>query len=140
MYQNIVVAIDESETADRAVAAAGELAKLSGGSVTILHVREHQDVVGKSGGSFDNEDLATAESLVAKASASLEGLGVSSSSKLLHMPLGHLAEVIVQEAEDLGADTIVVGSHGRSGLAAAFLGSTAYKVVHLADRPVLIVR
>jgi nucleotide-binding universal stress UspA family protein len=140
MYQNIVVAIDDSEQADRSVTAAGELAKLSGGSVTILHVREHQDVIGKGGGSFDNEDKAAGEALVAKATATLKGLGVTSSSKLLHMPLGHLGEVIVQEAKDLNADTIVVGSHGRTGVAAAFLGSTAYKVVHLADRPVLIVR
>ena len=140
MYQNIVVAIDNSEQADRAVAAAGGLAKLSGGSVTLLHVREHQDVVGKSGGSFDNEDAGTGEAIVAKATSTLEGLGVASASKLLHMPLGHLAEVIVQEASDLGADTIIVGSHGRSGVAAAFLGSTAYNVVHLAKVPVLIVR
>jgi len=34
----------------------------------------------------------------------------------------------------------VMGSHGRSAAGAAVLGSNAYKVVHLADRPVLIVR
>ena len=80
MYQNIVVAIDNSEQADRAVSAAGGLAKLSGGSVTLLHVREHQDVVGKSGGSFDNEDAGTGEAIVAKATSTLEGLGVTSAS------------------------------------------------------------
>ena len=38
------------------------------------------------------------------------------------------------------ADIIVMGSRGRSGLAGFILGSTAHKVIHLTDRPVLIVR
>jgi len=38
------------------------------------------------------------------------------------------------------ADVIVMGSRGRSDLAGFILGSTAHKVIHLTDRPVLIVR
>jgi nucleotide-binding universal stress UspA family protein len=40
----------------------------------------------------------------------------------------------------LGADVIVMGSRGRGDLAGLVLGSTAHKVIHLADRPVLVVR
>jgi len=46
----------------------------------------------------------------------------------------------VKAAGDQNADTIVMGSHGRSAIGAAALGSNAFKVGHLADRPVLIVR
>jgi nucleotide-binding universal stress UspA family protein len=37
-------------------------------------------------------------------------------------------------------DVIVMGSRGRGDLAGLVLGSTAHKVIHLADRPVLVVR
>ena len=38
------------------------------------------------------------------------------------------------------ADVIIMGSRGRSDFAGAILGSTAHKVIHLADRPVLVIR
>jgi nucleotide-binding universal stress UspA family protein len=140
MYKSIIVAIDQSEQSDRAVTAAGELAKLSGGAVSVFHVREHQDVIGKSGGSFDNEYQEEADSLLKKATDALAAEGVSASASSAHVPIGHTAAEIVKAAADAKADVIVVGSHGRTGLAAAFLGSTATKVLHLADRPVLVVR
>jgi nucleotide-binding universal stress UspA family protein len=53
---------------------------------------------------------------------------------------GAAKEAIVQAARRLGADTIVVGSHGRTGAARAVLGSVAEAVVRHADRPVYVVR
>ncbi len=47
---------------------------------------------------------------------------------------------IVQAAEELGADLIVVGTHGRTGLKHVLLGSTAERVVRHASCPVLVVR
>src|SRR5215813_13033663 len=47
---------------------------------------------------------------------------------------------IVSDAQEHGADVIVMGSRGRGDLAGLVLGSTAHKVMHLADRPVLVVR
>ena len=49
-------------------------------------------------------------------------------------------EDIVMTAIAHDADVIVMGSRGRSDLAGFILGSTAHKVIHLTDRPVLIVR
>jgi nucleotide-binding universal stress UspA family protein len=46
----------------------------------------------------------------------------------------------VNDAQEHGAGVIVMGSRGRGDLAGLVLGSTAHKVIHLADRPVLIVR
>ncbi len=53
---------------------------------------------------------------------------------------GYAAREIVSDAVGLGADVIVMGSRGRGDLAGLVLGSTAHKVIHLADRPVLVVR
>ena len=48
--------------------------------------------------------------------------------------------MIVDEAESVNADLIAMGTHGRTGLAHLFLGSTAERVVQNAACPVLTVR
>ena len=61
-------------------------------------------------------------------------------SKIL-VTSGHPAEEIIKEAESSNADLIVMGSHGRSALAAAFLGSVTYSIIHNETKiPVLVVR
>jgi nucleotide-binding universal stress UspA family protein len=47
---------------------------------------------------------------------------------------------LVDDAIEHDADVIVMGSRGRSDLVGFILGSTAHKVIHLTDRPVLIVK
>jgi nucleotide-binding universal stress UspA family protein len=53
---------------------------------------------------------------------------------------GHPAETIVRVAHERGADLIVMGTHGRTGLQHVLLGSVAEKVVRLAPCPVLTVK
>jgi nucleotide-binding universal stress UspA family protein len=53
---------------------------------------------------------------------------------------GYAAREIVEDAKSLDVGVIVMGSRGRGDLAGLVLGSTAHKVIHLADRPVLVVR
>ena len=53
---------------------------------------------------------------------------------------GPVHEAICQEAKALDVDLIVMASHGHSGIARLFLGSVTERVLHSADRPVLIVR
>ena len=57
-----------------------------------------------------------------------------------HTVFGYAAREIVEDAKSLDAGVIVMGSRGRGDLAGLVLGSTAHKVIHLADRPVLVVR
>jgi nucleotide-binding universal stress UspA family protein len=52
---------------------------------------------------------------------------------------GEAAAAIVKEAEDRGADVIVVGSHGRTGVKRLFLGSVSERVVRHAHCPVLVI-
>ncbi len=53
---------------------------------------------------------------------------------------GYAAREIVEDAKVHDVSLIVMGSRGRGDLAGLLLGSTAHKVIHLADRPVLVVR
>jgi len=57
-----------------------------------------------------------------------------------HIHVGQPAEVIVKMASELGCDLIVMGTHGRSGIAGLVMGSVANRVLHLATSPVLLVR
>jgi nucleotide-binding universal stress UspA family protein len=140
VYDRILVAVDDSKQSERAAAAACTLAKLSGGTVRLIHVRERQDVIGKSGGSFDVEYAEEAKALVERAEATFKAAGVPVTSTIPHVAIGHIADEIVRAAEESDSDPIVMGSHGRSAVGAAVLGSNAYKVVHLSRRAVLIVR
>jgi nucleotide-binding universal stress UspA family protein len=58
----------------------------------------------------------------------------------VHVRLGTPAEEILSLAQDFGAGLIIVGTHGRKGLAHVILGSTAEKVVRLAQCPVFVVK
>jgi nucleotide-binding universal stress UspA family protein len=57
-----------------------------------------------------------------------------------HAEVGPLAETIVNLAEKLGCDEIVMGTMGRSALADFLMGSTVTRVVHLSRRPILLVK
>jgi nucleotide-binding universal stress UspA family protein len=57
-----------------------------------------------------------------------------------HLKVGPAAKVIVQLAADVGADLVVVGTHGRTGFDRFLFGSVAEKVVRTAPCPVLTVR
>ena len=52
---------------------------------------------------------------------------------------GHPARQILRAADDLGADVIVMGTHGKGALEHAFLGSVAEKVLRKARKPVFII-
>jgi nucleotide-binding universal stress UspA family protein len=65
---------------------------------------------------------------------------VSVKLELVRTLAGRAAPIIVATAREHDAGAIVMGSHGRGDLTALLLGSVTHKVIHLADRPVLIVR
>ena len=139
MYAKIMVAIDQSPVAERVLVAARELAQLSGGEVRVLHLRE-REILGGRGGVLDYETGEQARATADRAVRELAQDGIKASGEARNTPFGHAAREIVGEARDFGAAVIVMGSRGHSDLAGLVLGSTAHKVIHLADRPVLVVR
>jgi nucleotide-binding universal stress UspA family protein len=139
MYEKILVAVDHSEVSARALAAARELASLSGGEVWVLHLRE-REMMGKTGMMTSAESSDEAGAAVNDAVAELTQAGIKAHGVIRDTVFGYAAREIVSDAAGLGADVIVMGSRGRGDLAGLVLGSTAHKVIHLADRPVLVVR
>jgi nucleotide-binding universal stress UspA family protein len=139
MYDRILVAVDHSKMSERALRAARDLALLSHGEVWVLHLRE-RELAAKTGALVSDETSADARDEVSGAVELLAGAGVKAHGVARSTIFGYAARGIVDEARKQDADVIVMGTRGRGDLAGLVLGSTAHKVLHLADRPVLLVR
>jgi nucleotide-binding universal stress UspA family protein len=138
MYERVLVAMDHSEVAERALAAARDLALLSKGEVWVLHLRE-REVIAQMG-DVPSESATDAGSPVAAAVEELTKAGVTAHGEVRNTTFGHAAREILEDAKEHDVGVIVMGTRGRSELTGLVLGSTAHKVIHLADRPVLVVR
>ena len=139
MYEKILVAVDHSEISARALEAARGLASLSHGEVWVLHLRE-REMMGKTGLLTSSESIEASGADVRSTVDALTKAGITAHGVVRDTLYGHAANEIVSEAQERGADVIVMGSRGRSDLAGLVLGSTAHKVMHLADRQVMVVR
>jgi nucleotide-binding universal stress UspA family protein len=139
MYEKLLVAVDHSAVTEHVLAAARDLASLSGGEVWVLHLRE-REVMPPRGGTYVTETSDEAQASVDAAVAELTQAGIKAHGVVKETLYGHAAREIVDDAKAHDAGVIIMGSRGRGDLAGLVLGSTAHKVIHLADRPVLVVR
>jgi nucleotide-binding universal stress UspA family protein len=139
--KRIVCATDFSTTSEAALAEAERLAGQLGAELVLLHVaveaplwREglYTPEVRKV---FESQRQWAANTLAARAAA-LEANGVP--GRVL-VKTGLPWQAIIDTARDEGAELIVIGTHGRSGLNRMLLGSVAERVVRQAPCPVLTV-
>ena len=144
LYQNILVPIDGSDTSLIAMNEAIKLGKELNSKITVVQVMALDpfiaDVYVKTGQT--NELIERTRSYLLKilddAKQKFAHEGISIETKLLEGFVVH--EEIIQAAQELKADLIVMGSHGRTGVRKLVLGSVAQKVLGESHIPVLIVR
>lgn len=139
MYERLLVAVDHSPSTERVLAAARDLASLSGGEVWVLHLRE-REVMPPRGGTMVTETADEAQAKADAAAAELTEAGIKAHAEVRNTLYGHAAREIIEDAKAHDVGAIIMGSRGHGDLAGLVLGSTAHKVIHLADRPVLVVR
>ena len=141
-WREILVPTDFSEHAGAALDLALDLAEAFGARVTILHAY-HVVIplsVPPTGGGFRmpgnivRELRVRAEEAVGRLAQERSRPGVRVSGRAVEEPP---VSAISNEAERISADLIVMGTRGRSGLAQAFLGSVAGRVIRTASCPVL---
>jgi nucleotide-binding universal stress UspA family protein len=70
----------------------------------------------------------------------LTDAGITAHTEVRETTFGKAAKEIVADAKLHDVGVIVMGSRGRGDASGLVLGSTAHKVIHLTDRPVLVVR
>lgn len=147
MFERILVGIDNSPQATRVLGTVSELASKLGATVVVVHVRDVSLPVTMAatagrpgamprGGTVEDEQAA--HELVQSAVQTLADAGVQASGQV-GSGWGATAKELLRLAEEHRAELIVVGSHG-SAVAQILLGSVAYRVVHQAACPVLVVR
>jgi len=137
VYERLLVAVDHSEMSPRVIAAAKDLAGLFKAKVWVLHVREREfGRLGLTPSEPDDE----AQAAVKDGVSALIQAGIDAQGEMQEAVFGHAAREIVKKAQEHDAGVIIMGSRGRSDLAGLVLGSTAHKVIHVSDRPVLVVR
>ncbi|MEX2217418.1 MAG: universal stress protein [Phycisphaerales bacterium] len=144
MFTRIVVGTDGSETAGEAVAQAADLAKLSGAQLSLVSAYEPVSRRRLQGEQSDapadvQHEIGPREDVnlvleAAAATAKQQGLEVQ-----LHPVEGNPGEAILKVAEQTGADLIVVGNRGMTGVS-RLLGSVPNNVSHHAPCSVMIVR
>ena len=146
MYQRILVPIDGSQTSTKALQAALQMAKASGGCVRIIHLIDASAYLSGPAGYLDFPSdlpgaMRSAGNKVLEDAANLaKAIGVEAETHLYDSFDGKLADVVSNAALQWKADLIVVGTHGRSGVGRALLGSGAEQILRLAPMPVLVIR
>jgi nucleotide-binding universal stress UspA family protein len=136
----LLVAVDGSEHAAKAVAEAGKLAAALGADVLVIHQRSDEPLDHATAAPSD-ENVDQAQAIVDSAIAALTVAGASSvSGRVIRGMSGDVPQAIMDTARDENADIIVVGPRGLGRLKGLLVGSVTDRLVQLADRPVLVVR
>lgn len=144
MFKHILLATDGSAASEHAASLAVDLARVHGARLTAAYVVDPYPYLGVGEAnpmgfqaymSAAQEHAATAH---AKVAALCEKASVPFEARLVED--AGAAPGIVQSAREVAADLVVVGSHGRTGVARLMLGSVAGKVVAESPVPVLVAR
>lgn len=142
MFKRILVPVDGSPTSDKALAAALQLARESGGRVRLVH--SFDELVYLTGYEYSAELLQQTRGYGLKILQ--DGLvmavaaGVPVDTRLVETFGDRLGDEMAEEARKFDADLVVVGTHGRRGVGRVLLGSGAEQIIRAAPVPVLAVR
>lgn len=138
-YQKILVAIDLSEDSNVVVQRALRIARNNEAQLHLIHVIEPLSFA--YGGDIPMDFSGIQDEIHQQATSQLKQFAINNDidDEHRHIVLGKPEVEIHATSKELGADLIVVGSHGRHGLG-LLMGSTANGVLHGASCDVLAVR
>ena len=145
MYQRILVPVDGSDTAKRGLEEAIKLSKALDAKLKLVHIVDDSPLAlnpeaGVAAAPLVEDFAEFGRKTLEEARAFAAAQGVQADTALHENFTGRVADLILKEARNSGADLIVMGTHGRRGIRHAVLGSDAEAVVHGANVPVLLVR
>ncbi|QKH37102.1 universal stress protein [Achromobacter pestifer] len=140
---NILVPVDGSENANRAVLYARQLAQGAGAArIHLLNIQT--PVQGRAGLSrLITQDMIDEFYLREGQEATDEArklLDVTGADYISHVEFGHVATEIAGYAQDHGCARIVMGTRGNGSLTNILIGSVANQVLQLAEAPVTLVK
>lgn len=139
---NILVAIDLSAASKKVIAAAIRVAEMSGAEVYLLHVAEPEaDYIGYEAGPEvlrrqKAQDFQREHDEIGRYIEQLKAAGIKAQAMVVE---GAMAKTTVAEAERLGSEWIVVGSHGHGAVYDMLVGSHSAALMRKSPVPVLVV-
>lgn len=134
--QHILVPVDFSSDAERALDCAIGLAQQFQSRVTLLHVIYLPEAAEVNLAAYLRQVKAEMEQEIIACQKRVEDAGVAVDALVIH---GVPSHKIVEIAGDKQADLIVMGTHGRTGIQHLLIGSVAERVVRLAPCPVMVI-
>lgn len=137
MFKTVLWATDGSETAARALPYALGLAEPDNAKLVVAHVREN--FVGRAAGFPVLADESELREQIGQQVEDLLSGGLDATFIVRTCTAGHAARTIAEIAEEVGADLIVVGTHGYGRVAGLLLGSVTQGLLHAGVCPVLAV-
>jgi nucleotide-binding universal stress UspA family protein len=137
MFRKLLVPLDRSSLAEEAIGQAASIARESGATIDLVLAHEPFAFGGFADLPWES-DLSAERQYLESIAAELEsGAHVRATCAVVR---GAPGEMIGQRARDIGADLIVMTSHGRTGFSRAWLGSVADAVMRKSAIPVLMLR
>jgi nucleotide-binding universal stress UspA family protein len=145
MYQRILVPLDGSTTAERGLQEAISLASGHQCRVLMLHVLDDYPLFSEVTSAASYQELIKGMrhhglEVLARGRQSAENAGLHTETLLREVTGKKVSDVIVDQIRQHHCDLVVMGTHGRRGIARLTLGSDAQEVVRSSPVPVLLVR
>ena len=141
-FQKILVPVDGSSTSNKALDYALRLAKEDHSQVRALHSIDELGYLSsyEYSGELVENARKTGTQVLQNAVIAAQALNVPADTRLVDQPGQRLGQTVADEAASWGADLVVVGTHGRTGVAHLLLGSVAESILRHSPCPVLCVR
>ena len=145
MYQRILVPVDGRDAANRGLEEAIKLSKALGSQLCIVHIVDDSALAlnpeaGIAAAPLVKDFAEGGKEILDEAIACAAAQGVQAEGVMHENFTGRIPDLIADEARKWGAQLIIMGTHGRSGIRHAVLGSDAEAIVHATEVPVLLVR
>ena len=139
MFEHLLVPLDGSRLAEAALPAAAYLSEALGAQVTLIHIIERgapEEIHGEQ----HLTDPAQASAYLAEVAARAFSPGMRVEQHVHTAEVSDVARSIVQHADELGPDLVVMCTHGQGGLRTWLVGSIAQQVIALGVTPVLLIQ
>jgi nucleotide-binding universal stress UspA family protein len=143
MYDTILVPLDGSKRAEAILPHVQAIGRSAQAKIILLTALEHKVFVSAEGiqsqldaGELERK-MQSAEEYLGNLAQEFRRMDIETEYQVVY---GSAVDVITKTAEEEDAGLIAIASHGRTGLGRVFYGSIAAGVLHVADRPLLVVR
>lgn len=140
MYQKVLVPVDESNGAMRALLEACKLAQNVHAKVYAVHILDYAQVAWNGNSLVNHEEQKTKDAVIEQSKEIFEQYQIVGETEVLNNTGEKIAQIIIRKAQENNCDLIVMGTHGLTGVMHLLMGSVAEGVLRKSKIPVMLIR